>query len=146
MSKGDLLHIENRWKEFTVSGNDFFNEGVIEDAIQLYVSALTEAEKLASCVNKCLAFDIPVVPVFNISCQNLSNAYQQVGDVSGAEIMLRRAVFFIIHLNEQEELSVEAEETVQRELPKTILAYVNFCKKTNQENKRIELLRDLNLT
>ena len=145
MSKADLVAIENRWKEFTVSGNDLFNQGVFEDAIALYVSALTEAEKLASSANQCLAYDIPIVPVFNISCQNISNAYQEVGDISRAEVMLRRAIFFITHLTEQEELSAKAQETVQRELPKRIMAYVDFCKKTNQENKRIELFRDLNL-
>jgi len=145
MSKADLVEIENRWKEFTVSGNDLFNQGVFEDAIALYVSALTEAEKLASSANQCLAYDIPIVPVFNISCQNISNAYQEVGDISRAEVMLRRAIFFITHLTEQEELSAKAQETVQRELPKRIMAYVDFCKKTNQENKRIELFRDLNL-
>jgi len=145
MSKADLLHIENRWKEFTVSGNDLFNKGVFQDAIPLYVSALTEAKKLASCANQCLAFDIPVVPVFNISCQNITNAYQEVGDISRAEIMLRRAIFFIRHLTEQDGLSAEAQETIQRELPKMVMAYVDFCKKTNQENKSIELFRDLNL-
>jgi len=145
MSKADLVEIENRWKEFTVSGNDLFNQGVFEDAIALYVSALTEAEKLASSANQCLAYDIPIVPVFNISCQNISNAYQEVGDISRAEVMLRRAIFFITHLTEQEELSAKAQETVQRELPKRIVAYVDFCKKTNQENKRVALFRDLNL-
>ena len=145
MSKADLVDIENRWKEFTVSGNDLFDQGIFEDAIPLYESALTEAEKLASSANKCLSFDIPIVPVFNISCQNISNAYNELGDTSRAEIMLRRAIFFITHLAEQEELSANEQETVQRELPKRILAYVDFCKETNQENKRVELFRDLNL-
>jgi len=145
MSKADLLQIENRWKEFTVSGNDLFNEGVFQEAIPLYMSALTEAEKLASCANQCLAYDIPVVPVFNISCQNISQACQEGGDISRAEVMLRRSVSFIAHLTELEKLSEEAQETVKREFPKTMLAYVDFCKKTNQENKIIELFRDLNL-
>ncbi|MBL4755916.1 MAG: hypothetical protein JKY52_20280 [Flavobacteriales bacterium] len=143
MSKEDLIQSENRWKEITLCANNLFNKNAFDEAKSQYDTALKEAGKLVSHFNSCTNIKIPVVPIFVISCNNLANTYQELGDSSLAEVQLRRAVFFIIHLKEQEDLSPQVTESLQRELSKVVLTYSEFCKKTNQEDKSEKVFQNL---
>lgn len=135
MSKTDLKYTEEQWKQLTETANQLFNAGAMGESISTYTTAFAKAEQLAFHAKSCIAFGIPVMPVFIISCNNLSHAYEKTGNRSRADTMLRRAVFFMVHVSEQEGLSDETRESVRRQLARTVLAYCNFCKKTNQQQK-----------
>lgn len=144
MGKVELLHIENHWKDLTILANEWYNKGAIKEAIALYVNALSKAEKLVLHTKGCTASDIPFMHIFIISCHNLSNVYQESGNISGADIMLRRAAFFIVNLlSGQECLSSEFKEMAQKELQRAVLVYSRFCEDTGQIKKKKAFIRDV---
>jgi tetratricopeptide (TPR) repeat protein len=132
MSEGCAKHIEEAWKQKTVASNELFNHGKYDAALNGYTEALLKAETLNSNDEDALRAGIPLVQVFIISCNNMANTYEELGQLDKAEKMLRRSVYFVIHLINH--YSGERAESLhlESELKRTMLAYSNFC----QQKKR----------
>lgn len=137
MNDSCVQHIENHWKSLTVSNNEFFNQGHFQKALAGYKDALYRAEILNNNVEDCLRLKIPFIQVYTISCNNLANTYEDLGQKEEAENMLKRVVYYLLHLAANP--LVKAEE-LQSELKKATLSYIRFAEKTNPKNDKQEQL------
>ena len=109
-----------------------FNQGKLNDVLNGYTEALIRAETLNSNEEDALLADIPFVQVFIISCNNMANTYEELGQLEKAEKMLCKSVYFVVYLLNH--YSDERAESLhlENELKRTVLAYTNFC----QQKKR----------
>lgn len=141
MSDSCIEHIENHWKSLTVSNNEFFNQGHFEKALSGYKDALYRAEILNNNIEDCLRLKIPFVQVYIISCNNLANTYEDLGQREEAENMLKRVVYYLLHLAGNPLVKVEE---LQSELKKATLSYTRFAEKTNpKKDKQEQLFKEL---
>lgn len=128
MGEQCMRHIEDYWKTLTVSANELFNSGNLEQALLSYKDALYRAEVLNNNMEDCLRFQIPFIQVYIISCNNLANTHEELGQTQEAENMLKRAVYYLLHLTGNKELDMDE---IQSELKRAAIAYVHFVEKTN---------------
>ncbi|MFC5046352.1 hypothetical protein ACFSTE_03950 [Aquimarina hainanensis] len=145
MSTSELLHIENQWKVYTISGNALFSKGKFEKAIIHYTKAFSEASKLVRHMFSSLQFGIPIVSTFIISCNNLSNTYWEIGKLNEADTLYRRAIFFIVYLSENQNVHQNLDATIRREFPRVLLTYNAFCEKTDRRHKIADLLKEIQI-
>jgi len=142
MSDTCMNHIEGYWQRLTTAANDFFHKGDVERALDGYKDALYRAEVLNNHIPDCLRLRIPFMQVYVISCNNLANAYKATGQRKEAEKMLRRVVYYLIHLSSGRNETDPAE--LQRELRRASVALLDFFGKTAEGlEKRKKVLLDL---
>lgn len=137
MSDTCMSHIERYWQALTISNNKLFNKGNFEKALVGYKDALYRAEVLNNHIPDCLRLNIPFIQVFIISCNNLANTYEELGNLEEAENMLKRTVYYLLHLANKKKLN---NNEIQSELKKAILHYIQFAEKTNIEKAKQEQL------
>ncbi|MGI9527352.1 MAG: tetratricopeptide repeat protein [Weeksellaceae bacterium] len=141
MSENCMSHIENYWKKLTTQANDYFNQDKYTQALNIYQNALYRAEVLNNHISDCVRCKIPFVQVYIISCNNLANTYQELGELEKAEEMLRRTFYFLIHIASQDVIDFEE---IQREIKKVVLNYTQFMKQNKVENNtQIEIFNTL---
>ncbi|CEN47117.1 hypothetical protein [Capnocytophaga canis] len=134
MSDICINHIENYWKLLTEEANNFFNQEKYELALDSYLNALYRAEVLSNNLQDCIRMKVPFVQVYTISCYNLANCYQEVKDLSRAEEILQKAIYFLLHLYEKN----YEKESIQKELRKSVLNYLSFTQKSNVKTSRTD--------
>ncbi len=140
MSDTCMSHIENHWKTLTLTANDCFNKEDFEKALSGYKEALYRAEVLNDHQENCQQLEIPFMQVFIISCNNLSNTYLKLGQCEAAEIMLKRAVHYLLHLSKQKYINMDE---LQNELKRASFALFNFNGKKIGEKEHEKLLRNI---
>lgn len=132
MSDTCMSHIENHWKTLTITANESFEKGNLEQALLDYTDALFRAEVLNNHQQESLRLDIPFVQVFIISCNNLSATYEDLGNLDEAEKFLKRVVYYLLHITT---LKTVKEDEIQRELKKAAILLLNFNKKYDREKE-----------
>ena len=132
MSDTCMSHIENHWKTLTITANESFEKGNLEQALLDYTDALFRAEVLNNHQQESLRLDIPFVQVFIISCNNLSATYEDLGNLDEAEKFLKRVVYYLLHITT---LKTVKEDEIQRELKKAAILLLNFTKKYDREKE-----------
>jgi tetratricopeptide (TPR) repeat protein len=137
MSDTCMNHIEKHWQALTVSSNELFNKGNFEKALSGYKDALYRAEVLNNNISDCIRLIIPFVQVYIISCNNLANTYEELGKKEEAENLLKRVVYYLLHLAANKELNIDE---LQSELKRATLAYVQFTEKNNIVKSKQEKL------
>jgi len=137
MSDTCLNHIESYSQKLTVSANELFDRGECNQALSSYKEALYRAEVLNKFTNRCEDLDIPFKQVYIISCNNLANTYEELGELKEAEKLLRRVVYFLLHLAGNKEHNLDE---IKSELKRATLSYLCFVEKTNtgkEEQKQL---------
>ena len=137
MSDTCMNHIEKYWKALTVSSNELFNKGDFEKALSGYKDALYRAEVLNNNISDCIRLKTPFVQVYIISCNNMANTYEEIGKKEEAENMLKRVVYYLLHLVANKKLNLDE---LQSELKRATLAYVHFTEKNNLVKSKQEKL------
>lgn len=132
MSDACMSHIERYWQTLTVANNELFNKGDFEKALSGYKDALYRAEVLNNHITECVRLKIPFIQVYIISCNNLANTYEELGNLEEAKNMLKRTVYYLVHLSANKELN---SNEIQSELKRATLAYVRFAEKNNTEKE-----------
>ncbi len=141
MSDTCMNHIERHWQALTTSTNEIFNQGNFENALSGYKDALYRAEVLNNNISDCIRLKIPFIQVYIISCNNLANTYEELGKLEEAENMLKRTVYYLLHLAGNKELNIDE---IQSELKRATLAYVRFAEKNGTgKTKQEQLFRTL---
>lgn len=141
MSNADVTQIENYWKAKTTASNNLFNRGKYEEALLGYNDALYRAEILNNRFADCIQADIPFIQVYIISCNNIANTYTELGKKEEAANMLKRAVYYLLHLSGNTEIK---QEEVQNELRRAAVGYISFIEKNEETpNRREALFHDL---
>ncbi|WP_299472879.1 hypothetical protein [uncultured Paracoccus sp.] len=81
---------DRRWKTLTETANQTYAQGEIPLARTAYLDALEEAEQLfaVALIQSC-RFPAPVI--YNVSCHNLAELAERVGDSREAEAFYRKA-------------------------------------------------------
>lgn len=128
MSDSCMSHIEKYWQLLTVANNELFNKGDFEKALCGYKDALYRAEVLNNHIPDCIRLKIPFIQVYIISCNNLANTYEELGNLEEAENMLKRTVYYLLHISSNKELDIGE---IQLELKKATLSYMRFAEKNN---------------
>ncbi|UII34562.1 tetratricopeptide repeat protein [Fulvivirga ulvae] len=124
MSDTCVKHIEDFWKNKTKSSTELFNKGSFEEALEGYQEALYRAEVLNHNFSNCLRVGIPFIQVYVISCNNLANTYEEMGQLEEAEKMLKRVIYYLLHMAGNDTLNIEE---IQSELKRASLCYVRFA-------------------
>ncbi len=137
MSDTCMNHIERHWQALTVSNNEFFNKGDFEKALSGYKDALYRAEILNNNISDCIRLKTPFVQVYIISCNNLANTYKELGNKEEAENLLKRVVYYLLHLTKNKELKIDE---LHLELKRATLAYVHFLEKNKIVKSKQEKL------
>ena len=137
MSDTCINHIEKHWQALTGSSNELFNKGNLKKALLGYKDAMYRAEVLNNNIEDCIRLKIPFVQVYIISCNNLANTYEDLGKKEEAENLLKRVVYYLLHLADNKALNIDE---IQSELKRATLAYVHFSEKNNLEKRKQEKL------
>jgi len=127
MSNICMEHIEKDWQALTCTSNRHFKEGNFQRALSGYEGALCHAEHLNIYMTDCIRLKIPFIQVYIISCNNLANTYAELDKYEDAEKMLKRIVYYLLHLGNNKKLNFDE---IQAELRRSTLAYVSFVEKT----------------
>jgi len=98
MVNSDLRAIEQYWQTLTLSSNVLYNADKFEEALLSYQCALASAELLNNHLTDCICVEVPVMQVYIISCNNLANTYIALGDFEQADRMLKRVLYYLLHL------------------------------------------------
>lgn len=137
-----MKQVEEEWKERTIQANLNFNKCHYWDALKGYKAALKSAEQLNLHGADCLDLQIPYIQVFIISCNNLSHTYTALGKIQLAESMLRRSIYFLIHVYENERL---AQDQFASELKRATVGYSLFTKQFKAfNNTKDQLYKTIN--
>ncbi len=141
MSSSCLKTIENFWKFKTKKANELFNQGDYQEALKDYKEAMYRAEVLTINNQNCSSVGIPSIQVYIISCNNLANTYQELGNIERAGVVLKRSVYYLLNLLKNNLADVQE---VQSELRRAVLNYCNFSKTfdINQEEQLMLILKN----
>ncbi|MCS4227436.1 tetratricopeptide repeat protein [Sphingobacterium sp. BIGb0165] len=140
MANSDLRAIERYWQTLTLSSNLLYNADKFEEALLSYQCALASAELLNNHLTDCIYLEVPVMQVYIISCNNLANTYIALGDFEQAERMLKRVLYYLLHLVVHVQLD---QNEIQTELKRATSAYQQFAEETNMEKHKRALFFDL---
>lgn len=140
MVNSDLRAIEQYWQTLTLSSNVLYNADKFEEVLSSYQCALASAELLNNHLTDCICLEIPVMQVYIISCNNLANTYIALGDFEQADRMLKRVLYYLLHLVVHAQLD---QNEIQSELKRAASAYQQFAEKTNMEKHKRALFFDL---
>ncbi|MFD2909695.1 tetratricopeptide repeat protein [Flavobacterium ardleyense] len=137
MSDSCLNHVETHWKDLTAISNEYYNRNDFRQGLSGYKDALYRAEVLNNNISDCIRLKIPFVQIYIISCNNLANTYDELDNKEEAENMLKRVVYYLLHIAANKELNFEE---IQSELKRASLLYVRFAEKNNLGIKKQEQL------
>lgn len=140
MANSDLRAIERYWQTLTLSSNLLYNADKFEEALLSYQCALASVELLNNHLTDCIYLEVPVIQVYIISCNNLANTYIALGDFEQADRMLKRMLYYLLHLVVHAQLD---QNEIQSELKRATSAYQQFAEKTNMEKPKRALFFDL---
>jgi hypothetical protein len=84
-----------------------------------------------------LRASIPLVQVFVISCNNLANTHEELGQLEEAENMLQRAVYFLLHSFTRQEHDASR---IRPELSRACLNYVHFADTHKIDTTQLDIL------
>ena len=140
MSDTCITHIEDHWKALTEVSNDFFEKGDFESALSGYKNALYRAEVLNNHFSDCLDLEIPFIQVYMISCNNLANTYDELGQQDEAGKMLLRGVHYLLHLSGMERID---QQDIHHELKRAVLSLLSYTEKNGGQQKQEKLLAGL---
>jgi len=140
MANSDLRAIERYWQTLTLSSNLLYNANKFEEALLSYQCSLASAELLNNHLTDCIYLEVPVMQVYIISCNNLANTYIALGDFEQADRMLKRVLYYLLHLVVHVQLD---QNEIQSELKRATSAYQQFAEKTNMEKHKRALFFDL---
>jgi hypothetical protein len=129
MSKLDLINLENDWKRSTVEGNHLM-EKFCDQALLEYNTAFAKAKKLMNHLTSCINSNIPILHIYLISCNNLTEAYFRTGKLKLADKMHRRAIFYTLFLQEKKAQQLNEEE-IARAIHRQLLSYKDFTTDSN---------------
>ncbi len=133
-----MNHIERYWQELTASTNELFNKGDFKKALIGYENALYRAEVLNNNISDCIRMKIPFLQVYIISCNNVAYTYEELGKQDEAENMLKRTVYYLLHLMNNSELNTNE---IQSELKRATVAHAQYVeKKSNGTVKQEQLV------
>lgn len=133
-----MNHIERYWQELTASTNELFNKGDFKKALIGYENALYRAEVLNNNISDCIRMKIPFLQVYIISCNNVAYTYEELGKQDEAENMLKRTVYYLLHLMNNSELNTNE---IQSELKRATVAHAQYVeKKSNGIVKQEQLV------
>lgn len=135
------VHVqEDLWKDLISSANSLFESKDWSAALLGYKAALVQAESLNKMQLACEEEAIPFVQIYIISCMNLSNTYEEMGDFESAERLLRRIVYYLIHLLEERSFCTT---TILFELQRATLTLLRFLGDQGKTAEQELLLRAL---
>lgn len=141
MSEKCMRHIESYWEGLTKQANERFGNKEFRRALVSYKEALYRAEVMNDHREACLQLEIPYIQLYIISCNNLSNTYIELGQLPEAENMLKRVIYYLLHLSGDADLN---KDEIQRELRRAAVELVafgkNHCDQRTQEST-FELIR-----
>ena len=140
MSDTCVNHIERHWQTLTVLNNKLFDKGDFKKALFGYKDALYIAEVLNNNMSDCIRLNTLFIQVYIISCNNLAHTYSELGNKEEAENMLKRVLFFLLHLTTIRSISQVNGTEIQSELKQATLAYVDFSEKNNVTKTKQEKL------
>ncbi|MFB9057911.1 tetratricopeptide repeat protein [Mariniflexile ostreae] len=126
MSDTCLKRIENYWKAKTEASNILFNKGRYEEALLGYRDALYRSEVLNNNRLKCQKLEIPFIQLYIISCNNIANTYEELGNLIEAEKMLKQSIYFTLHLMSSKSI---VQNDIHSELKRATLTYYEFTEK-----------------
>lgn len=126
-----MNHEERYWQTLTTSANTFFTNGNFEKALSLYKKALYRAEILNNHLLDCKRLNIPFMQVYIISCNNLANTYEELGNITEAENLSKRNIYYLLHLASNKSLDINE---IQTELKRASLHYVELAERINSGN------------
>lgn len=136
MSDTCMNHIEKYWQTLTVSSNEFFKKRNFNKALSGYKDALYRAEVLNNNISDCIRLKTSFVQVYIISCNNLANTYEELGMKEEAESLLKRVVYYLLHLATNKKLNIGE---LQSELKRAMLTYVHFTEKNDIKSEQAKL-------
>lgn len=140
MSDTCIAHIEEHWKALTEASNELFEQRDFENALNGYKNALYRAEVLNNHFPDCLNLGIPFIQVYVISCNNLANTYDELGEKEEAAKMFLRTVYYLLHLSGTEGID---QEEIHRELKRAVLILLSYTEKNGGQQKQEKLLAGL---
>ena len=141
MINKDVCSMERHWQALTLSSNAFFDANDFEKALSNYERALTSAESLNNRMADCIRLDVPFMQVYIISCTNLANTYEALGELEYADRMFKRVVYYLLHLQVHVQLD---QNEIRSELKRATFAYLQFAGKTGvTKQKRAEFFSRL---
>ncbi|WP_194852273.1 tetratricopeptide repeat protein [Nonlabens antarcticus] len=143
MSKSELLHLENDWKETTMMGNDLV-DCLSRQALKEYSSAFAKAKKLMVNIKSCINFNIPIMHIYLISCNNLTEVYTKLGQWDMAETICRRSVFYTIFLR-KDKSHYFLEEDLNASLTRQLLMYKELTIKISQPSRYNQIIEEIKL-
>ncbi|MEC4113420.1 tetratricopeptide repeat protein [Myroides pelagicus] len=130
MSDLCLTHIHQYWKQLTIKANKKFDNREIKRSLPLYQEAMYRAEVLSYYVAECNRLKLPFLQIYIISCNNLANAFIDLGHVFKAEKLYKGVITYLLSLKNNEFID---QKQWQSELRKASLVYLSF-KKNNYVN------------
>lgn len=143
MDETCINHIENRWQSNTMVSNDLFQQRMFNQALRGYQDALSAAEVLNNHHEDCMLTGVPFIQMYIISCNNMANTYIELRQTEDAENMLKRVVYYLLHLIEKKTFDIHE---IENELKRAAVEYVNFVSQTGgnmeKQGKLFSLLKN----
>lgn len=133
---------EDLWKGLISSANSLFESKDWSAALLGYKAALVQAESLNKMQLACEKEAIPFVQIYIISCMNLSNTYEELGDFESAERLLRRIVYYLIHLLEERSFCTTTLLFELQRATLTLLRFLGDQGKTAEQELLLQALPD----
>ena len=137
MSELCLHRIEDHWKAKTTASNKLFEERQFKEALTGYEASLYRAEVLNNYSAACMEAGIPFVQIYIISCNNIANTYVELNQPGEAEKMLKRVIYYLLHLAGEEHLN---KQEIQRALKNASIYFADFMKKHGCPEKQQDVL------
>ncbi|WP_400261283.1 hypothetical protein ACFX5U_15315 [Sphingobacterium sp. SG20118] len=120
-----MSQTENYWQTLTSSSNMHFEKGDFKNALSGYEDALCRAEVLNNHISDCIRLQIPFIQVYIISCNNLANTYEVLGKHEDTESMLKRSVYYLLHLAKNNMLNMDE---IHAETEEKCVELCKFCR------------------
>jgi tetratricopeptide (TPR) repeat protein len=139
MSESCIQHVESVWKEKTNSANQFFNEGNFKKALIVYEEALLRAEVLCNNKSETVNLGIPQKQIFAISCNNIANTCEEIGEIEKGEKMLQRVIYYFLFLTKERRGNISM---IQNELKRALFTYTDFADRNNLKAKSYQKILD----
>ena len=122
---------DEKWQEFTVSGNYLFAKEDYCCACSNYQNALSEAENLL--MNSYdINSNIPVIPIMVISYTNLFALCEEVGNIEQLKSYIRRSTFALTGILKSSEFPVEIVESCKKEIYSLYHSISEYCQKHHE--------------
>lgn len=130
MSDACIIHLENHWKKLISEANESFSNKDYTSALHRYEEALFRGEVLNNYIDDCIRIGVPFIPIYLISCYNLSNTYLELGETEKAGNILKGTVHYLLHVSGKPNVHPEL---WQQELKKSGIYLLNFLKENEPD-------------